>query len=252
MGEKFDKWTQTFAVWIKDDAENPYLLYKSILSDFKKKSENKPHNLNPIFSVEGGAVLENDSDRIYELKTDGIKFLTLTWNGENNIAGGVKTDKRLTDFGKTVIGKMNKLKIGCDLSHLNEKSFFDAIEIAEYPIATHSNCKKICNHPRNLSDEQIKALCDRGGIIGLCFYPLFLGDDVMQKIYENICHIADMGYIDNIAIGSDFDGGLMDKSLDNIAKIPDLYSFLSEKGLEISFLDKIFYKNANNYVAKLK
>lgn len=251
-GEAFGEWKQTFAVFIKDDAKNPFLLYKNILSDFKSKLGNKPQNLRPIFAVEGGAVLENDSDRIFELKNDGIKFLTLTWNGENNIAGGCHTDKGLTDFGKTVIEKMNRLKIGCDLSHLNEKSFFAALDKSEFPLATHSNCKSICDNLRNLTDQQIKALCKKGGIIGLCFYPDFLGQNVMQKIYENICHIADMGYEDNIAIGSDFDGGEMDKRLNNISKIPDLYAFLSKKGLESGFLDKIFFENANNYIAKLE
>ena len=251
-GKVFDEWSQTFAVWIKDNQEKPFLLYKNILSDFKSKLGNKPQNLRPIFAVEGGAVLENDSDRIFELWADGIKLLTLTWNGENNIAGGCHTDKGLTNFGKTVIEKMNHLKIGCDLSHLNEKSFFAALDKSVFPLATHSNCKSICDNPRNLTDQQIKVLCKRGGIIGLCFYPDFLGQNVMQKIYENIYHIADMGFENSIAIGSDFDGGEMDKSLDKISKVPDLYAFLSEKGLERGFLDKIFFKNANNYIAKLK
>ena len=251
MGEGFDEWAQTFAVWIKDDIKNPFLLYKNILKDFKLKLLGKPQNLKAVFAVEGGAVLENDSDRIFELKADGIKFLTLTWNGENNIAGGVHTDKGLTDFGKSVIEKMNRIKIGCDVSHLNKKSFFAAVEKADFPLATHSNSENICSHPRNLSDEQIKLLCEKGGIMGLCFYPDFLGQSVMQKIYENIYHIADMGYQDNIAVGSDFDGGKMDKSLDNISKVPDLYFFSVKKGLDKSLLNKIFYENANNYIAKL-
>lgn len=251
-GKVFDEWSQTFAVWIKDDQENPFLLYKNILSDFKSKLGNKPQNLRPIFAVEGGAVLENDSDRIFELWADGIKLLTLTWNGENNIAGGSHTDKGLTDFGKTVIEKMNHLKIGCDLSHLNEKSFFAALENAEFPLATHSNCKSICDNKRNLSNIQIKLLCEKGGIIGLCFYPDFLGEDIFEMLYENIFHIADMGYENSIAIGSDFDGGVMNKRLDNISKVPDLYRFLNCKGLCDELLDKIFFKNANNYIAKLK
>lgn len=252
QGEIFDNWTQTFAVWIKDNAENPFLLYKNILSDFKSKLENKPQNLKPILSVEGGAVIEEDFDRIYILKDDGIRFLTLTWNGENGIAGGVDSDKGLTDFGKEAINKMNRLKIGCDLSHINEKSFSGAIEYAEFPLATHSNSKKICNHKRNLTDEQIKLICEKGGIIGICFYPQFLGGDVFEKLYENIFHIADMGLENHIAIGSDFDGAEMDKRLNKIEKIADLYAFLKKKGLNNTLLDKILYENANNYIAKLE
>lgn len=251
-GAVFNKWHQTFAVWIKDDTENPYQLYKNILKDFKDKLKNKPENLTPVFAVEGGAVIESNIDRLYELKTDGIRFLTLTWNGENLIAGGSKTDKGLTDFGKDVIGVMNSLKIGCDLSHLNDKSFYGAIEKAEFPLATHSNCRLVCNHPRNLNIEQIKLIAEKGGVVGLCFYPYFLGcGDVFEQLYKNIFVLCDKGYENNIAIGSDFDGAEMDKKLDRIDKLPDFYEFLRRKGLKEELLSKIFYKNAENFIAKL-
>lgn len=250
-GEIFENWTETFAIWIKDDAENPFLLYKTVLKSFKQKLKDIPPNLTPIFAVEGGATIESDIDRLDILKRDGIRILTLTWNGENWIAGGSKSQKGLTPFGKTVIKKMNRLRIGCDMSHLNSKSFYGAIELSDFPLASHSNCNAVCPHPRNLTDEQIKLICEKGGIIGLCFYPEFLNGDVKTKIYENICHIADMGFENSIAIGSDFDGGKMSPELDGIDKIPDLYRFLEQKGLEKCLLDKIFYKNADNYIAKL-
>ncbi len=253
-GEKgciFKKWHQVFAVWIKDDTKEPFLLYKKIFNDFKDKLINIPLNLTPHFSVEGGAVLENDADRLYILKQDGIKFLTLTWNGENNIAGGVETDKGLTDFGKTVIEKMNKLKIVCDLSHINRKSFFAASERTEKLVATHSNCYEICPHKRNLTDEQIKIIAEKKGIMGLCFYPDFLGGDIFEKIYENIYYMCDKGYEDIIAMGSDFDGGIMNEKLDNILKVTDLYMFLERKRLSKDLLYKFFYKNAYNFIANL-
>lgn len=250
-GKEFEKWFQTFAFWIKDDLGNPFEFYKKMYSDFKVKIQNKPSNLTPLFSVEGGAVIENDSDRIFLLKEDNIQFLTLTWNGENAIAGGVNSQKGLTDFGKEVLHKMNRLKMGCDLSHLNKKSFYSALEYAEFPLATHSNCSEICDHPRNLDEIQIKLLCEKKGIIGLCFYPLFLGGDVFQKIYENIYFLCDKGYENNIAIGSDFDGAQMNKKLDNISKIPKLYGFLEDKGIKRDILNKIFYENAYNFIAKL-
>lgn len=249
-GAFFEKWEQFFAIWISDTTENPFKTYKEILNDFKFKVKKRPQNLKPFFSVEGGAVLEGDICRLYSLKQDKIKLLTLCWNGENEIAGGSQTEKDLTCFGKRVIRLMNCLKIGCDLSHLNRKSFYHALENAKYPLCTHSNCDIVCNHKRNLDQEQIKALCLRNGIIGLCFYPEFLGGDVFEKIYENIFVLCDMGYENNIAIGSDFDGGKMDKRLDGIDKIPCLFEFLMKKGLKKELLDKIFYLNAHNYVAK--
>lgn len=247
-GKNFEDWHQVFAIWIKDDEKNPFSLYKSVLKHFKKQK--MPCNLTSYLSVEGGAVLEDDIDRLHILKNDGIKVITLTWNGENNIAGGVESEKGLTKFGEKVIDKMNELELICDLSHINRKSFYKVAERAEKVIATHSNCYEICRHKRNLLNEQIKIIAERNGIIGLCFYPEFLGDNVYDKIYENIFYLCYKGYEDIIAIGSDFDGGEMDKRLNNISKIPYLYDFLENKGIERHLLYKIFYENAYKYIAK--
>lgn len=247
-GAVFDNWKQVFAVWIRDDLDEPYRLYKAILRDFKEKLSNKPDNLTPYFSVEGGAVLEDDTDRLYALKEDGVRILTLTWNGENRIAGGSKTEKGLTDFGKRVIRKMNGLKMLCDLSHLNEKSFYSAVELADYPLATHSNCKAVFDCPRNLSDNQLKLIAQKGGIVGLCLYPKFLGGEVFDRLYRNIYHLLELGMENNIAVGSDFDGADMAAELCDISKIPLLRAKLHEKGLSETLLDKIFYKNAENYL----
>ena len=172
LGECFRNWSQTFAIWIEETKENPFSFYKNAISHLKNSIYGK---VKPIFAVEGGSVIENDIDRLYELQYDGIKFLTLTWNGENLIAGGAKSDKDLTDFGKSVIKEMNKIGMAVDVSHLNDKSFYSAIEKADKILATHSNCRSICNHKRNLTDEQIKLLVQKNGIIGLNFYPEFLG-----------------------------------------------------------------------------
>ncbi len=251
MGKIFDNWHQVFAIWIKEDLDKPFEIYNEILKDFKKKLKKSPQSLIPYFAVEGGAVLEHDIGRLHTLKQDGIRLLTLTWNGENDIAGGVNSEKSLTGFGKKVIIEMNKLNIACDVSHLNTKSFYKVVENAEKIIATHSNCYKICPNKRNLKEAQIKLIYERKGVIGLCFYPEFLGGDVNEKIYENIFYLCDKGYEDILAIGSDFDGGKMSEKLDNVSKIPQLYSFLQAKGLKNDLLYKIFYGNAHNFIAKL-
>ncbi len=249
-GAIFSEWYQTFAVWIRDDAPNPYSLYRSIIDNFKGKLKNKPQNLTPIFALEGGAAIEN-TDCLYKMKDDGIRFITLSWNGENSIAGGVNCQKGITDYGKAIIKIMNELKIGCDLSHLNEKSFYKALELSDFPLATHSNCKAVCPHPRNLTDGQIRLIAQKSGVIGLCPYPEFLGEEPFGGIYKNICRILDMGYEDIISIGTDFDGAEMDKNLDSVDKIPRLYGFLREKGLNDALLYKIFFENANKFIAKL-
>ena len=251
-GRVFEKWSHFFAVWIKDDLENPYENYRKIIDSFKLKIKDKPSNLTPYFSLEGGSAIEDKPYRLYELKDDGIKLINLTWNGENLLAGGVNTQKGLTDLGKLVLKEMNRLKIGCDVSHLNEKSFFAAAEYADYIIASHSNCKSICPDKRNLTNEQIKLIAEKGGIIGICFYPLFLGEgDVYEQVYKHIYHICDMGLENHIAIGSDFDGADMEKELKDIKAIPRLCEYLRDKGMGDGLLDKIFFENANNFIAKL-
>lgn len=246
-GSLFQKWKQVFAVWINDDTENPFELYKLVMANFKEKIKEKPKNLTPYFAVEGGAVIGKNLDLLHILKQDGISFFTPTWNGENYIAGGVNTDTGLTDFGVQVIKELNYLNIACDLSHLNEKSFYRVCEISEKVVATHSNCQSICKNKRNLTDSQLKLIKEKNGLVGLCFYPLFLGEDVKISIYRNIYHLLNLGMENNIAIGSDFDGADMDKELDNLEKIPVLYAFLESKGLENKLLDKIFYENANKF-----
>ncbi len=250
--ECFKNWRQVFAVWIRDDIKAPFELYKTIISDFKEKLFNKPENLKPYFAVEGGAVLETDIERLFELKKDSISFLTLVWNGENALAGGNESEKGLTELGRRAVLLMNELKIGCDLSHINEKGFYKAVEYSDFPLATHSNCRALCNHKRNLSDEQIDLIAQKGGIIGLCFYPEFLGQNPMGRIYDQIVYLCDKGYENNIAIGSDFDGAKMDASLNKTEKVPALFSYLEQKGFEKQLLNKIFYKNAYNFIAKLE
>lgn len=248
----FEHYKQVFAVWIKDDTENPYQLYKSIIRDFRNKLCAAPRNLTPYFSVECGAVLEDNTDRLYELKEDGICALTLTWNGKNRIASGAHCTGGLTDFGKKVISVMNDINMVCDLAHINREGFYDAIEISKRPIITHACCDFLHKHPRNVTDEQIKLVAQRGGVIGLCLYPDFLGDgDAFECVYRHVYHMLDLGSADNICIGSDFDGADMSATLSDVSKIPDLYRYLSGRGLNKTILDKIFYKNANNFFANL-
>lgn len=247
----FENWTQTFAIWIRDDLEFPLKYYCKIIEKLKNEMLNKPRNLKPILAVEGGALLEKNIKRVEILANDGIKFLTLTWNGENCIAGGINSSKGLTDFGKEVIKELNKYKIGCDLSHLNQKSFYKVLEYADYPLATHSNSFELCPHPRNLKLEQISLIAQKDGIIGLTFYPEFLNGDVFEAIYENIYFLCERGFQNNIAFGSDFDGAMMSDKLKNTEDILTLFEYLLAKGLKKDLLNQIFYENAQNYIAKL-
>ncbi len=248
----FSNRRQCCAFWIKDDAENPFELYRSMFNDFKAKTAAlNLHSVTPVLTVEGGALLEDNPERLYILKSDEICALTLTWNGKNKIASGAFESGGVTPFGTSVIKLMNSLKIACDLSHINREGFFDALKIAEYPFASHSALDEVCSHPRNLTQEQAKALLSAGGIIGFCFYPAFLGEDVFEKLYQNIFILCDMGFEDSIAIGSDFDGADMSGRLNNFKKVLNFRDFLLKKGLENRIIDKIFYDNADNFFLRL-
>ena len=250
-GKCFDNWYQTFAFWIRDDLENAWDFYLKMYADFDEKIKNPPKNLTPIFSVEGGALIEEKIERLSILKEQGIRFITLTWNGENKIAGGCETDKGLTDFGVEVIREMNRLGLVCDLSHINKKSFYSAVEIAEKPIVTHSNLKCVCSHKRNLDNEQVKLIAQKGGLIGLTFYKKFLGENFYENLYKNIYLLSEMGFENNIAIGTDFDGAVMPKEVKDITYIQGVYLKLNQMGIEKTVLDKIFYKNALKYTLNL-
>lgn len=249
----FEKWYQCFAIFIEDGTKNPFEYYKNVFKNFYLHLKNKPDNLTPILMVEGGLLIENDLSRVESMYNDGIMALTLTWNGENQIAGGAYSDAGLKDFGKQVIYELNRFKILTDLSHLNKKSFYDCLELCDYPIVTHSALEAINIHKRNIDDNQLKLLVQKQGVFGLCFYPEFLGDgDVFENIYKNIFHILDLGYEDNLCIGSDFDGADMSEKLYDLSAVPHLYKYLKSRNINENIMNKIFFKNAYKYLSKIK
>ena len=120
-----------------------------------------------LLTVEGGAVLGGRLDLIEELRRDGVRALTLTWNGANELGSGCETEEGLTPFGRRSVAALEQAGIAVDVSHLNDAGFRDLCAAAKRPfLATHSNARSICPVPRNLADWQICEIRDRGGIIG--------------------------------------------------------------------------------------
>ena len=246
-----DAWHQCFAIFIKDGIAEPFKYYKKALAFLKNEFENHTKNLTPILTIEGGLLIENDLSRIETMHNDGIRALTLTWNAENQIAGGAESDAELKDFGKDVIKELNKFGIMVDLAHINKKSFYPVLELADKPIVTHSCLEYVNKHCRNVDDDQIKALVEKNGILGLCYYPLFLGEgDVFDNIYKNVYHMLELGYEDHLSMGSDFDGCNLDEKLSDISYVPSLYKYLNSKNINKEILDKIFFYNAYNFFNK--
>lgn len=203
-----------------------------------------------FLTIEEGSVLEGSLNNLYYFNNMGIKIITLTWNYPNEIGfpniNFTYANKGLTPFGFKLIEEMNRLKILIDVSHLSDQGFYDVINHSKSPIiASHSNCRSICNHPRNLTDEMIKSISLNGGIIGVNFYNKFLGNKTATEINDIIHHILHMikiGGIDVVAIGSDFDGFIGKNEINDIGELNKLYFELS-KHLTYDEIDKIFYNN---------
>ena len=178
-------------------------------------------------------------------------MLTLTWNGENELAGGAAVTGGLKPFGREALRELERCDIVADVSHLNDESFWNVIKAARRPLAaTHSNSRKICNVPRNLTDDQFRCLAQQGGLVGLNFFTGFLREDAKSARLEDILrhaeHFLNLGGEDVLALGSDFDGADMPHDLPDCGALPQLAQRLRE-AFGFTLTEKICYKNALDF-----
>lgn len=168
-----------------------------------------------FLAIENGYAIANDIDNIDFFNNMGVKYITLCHNGDNLIADSAlrskSTNGGLSSFGKEVVKRMNKLGILVDISHAADSTIDDVLNISSKPIvATHSCCRALCDHPRNLTDRHIKAIAQNGGVVQICIYRYFLSkkESVSVKdIVAHVNHVVRLVGVDNVGIGSDFDGG---------------------------------------------
>ncbi len=244
----FSFYTQTFALWIPDTQPKPWALYQNLLATAKKVLPQAGFGSvgrRAVLAVEGGALLEKDLGRVERLWADGVRMLSLTWNGETPLAGGAYSKAGLTPLGREVILEMNRLGMVLDVSHLNAKSFYSVVDLADRVVATHSNAYAVCPHPRNLTDHQLKLLAQKGAVVGLCPYSAFLGQSCFKGLYANLCYMQALGV--KTAVGSDFDGAKMPRCLNGPHKFANLRRYLVQKGLKSQDLDQFFYQNAETF-----
>ncbi len=167
-----------------------------------------------LFGIENGLALENDIDNINHFADRGVTYITLCHNGDNDICDSaqrsVKTHGGVSEWGEKVIHRMNEMGVMVDLSHAAESSFYDAIEISSKPIVcSHSNSRAICDVPRNLTDDQLRALAKKGGVAQVTMYNGFLRTDGEASVIdalEHLDHAIKIMGIDHVGIGTDFDG----------------------------------------------
>lgn len=263
----FKKYIQCFAVWIPDEYRrvNAFNLFDRCVNklkiEHKKRKFNIIKNLDDfngekcaVLTVEGGAVLGGDIQRVQYLAENNVKIMTLTWNGRCEIGDGceVNGSKGITDFGKRVVKKMEAYGIIVDVSHASERLFYDVADMAEKPfIATHSNSYSVCPHKRNLTDNQFAEIKSHGGIVGITFCSEFLNSNKsanLDDVIKHAEHFWELGGEDILSIGSDFDGAEVPPELDSLEKIENLYEHFLKKNYKESLVQKLFFENAYNFM----
>lgn len=218
------------------------------------------HKAATLLAIEEGGAIDGSLEALRCLYELGVRAMTLTWSNRNDIADGINeeaTGSGLTLFGKQVVAEMNRLGMLVDVSHISTAGFWSVIETSTKPIiATHSNAKSLCAHPRNLNDEQIKALAQNGGLAGITFAGQFLEEDwrnaCIESVYKHIDYMLNLiGNDDNISFGSDFDG--ISHPPYNIQGVQDykpLIEYLS-KYYSDETINKITHQNVINLLQKV-
>jgi membrane dipeptidase len=209
--------------------------------------------ISAFLTIEEGGVLKGKIEQLRNFYRLGVRLITLTWNFPNELGFPNKNkedrNKGLTSFGREVVSEMNTLGMIIDVSHLSDGGFYDVAKYSKKPfVASHSNARAISNHPRNLTDDMIRILAEKGGIMGINFEKYFLGHNELSRIQDMISHIEHIkkvGGIDCISIGTDFDGiGNQGLEIKNIGEVEKLSIALSKNNFSEEEIDKIFYKNA--------
>jgi membrane dipeptidase len=228
----------------------------------KPRQEDK---IDVVIGLEGmDYITEGEIDILEFLYLFGARHASLTWNNDNSLGGGAKGDSNrgLTHTGRQVISRMEQLGMLVDVSHANDKTFWDIAGLATKPfIASHSNCRSLCKHRRNLSDMQLKFIREAKGLVGINAFPDFISDNKdkvnIDGLADHIYHMVDIMGIDHVGFGFDFcdylsndtmssfaeNEDLKVKGFENIEKVPALIKILYKHGFTKEDVEKIAYKN---------
>ncbi|MBT2654873.1 dipeptidase [Bacillus sp. ISL-18] len=208
---------------------NPDIVHIKAWSDFDRL---KLGQIGAMLTLEGVDAIGNDLAKLHILHQLGVRSVGLTWNQANLAADGAGEPRGggLTVFGKEIVEFNNQHQILTDVSHLSDKGIWDVIELAKYPIASHSNARALCEHPRNLTDEQAKAMFARGGLVHVVYNPPFIkerGEVIISDLVKHIDHFCGLGGVKQIGFGSDFDGiTTFVRELDDASKSQNLINEL--------------------------
>ena len=248
-------------------AETPSLLQRELAELKKAKQEGwrqitsiedaLPGQANLLLTIEGGEAFGNDEDNVERMANLGVRLAALTWNYDNLIAQPAELgeDHGLTDFGRRIVRRMQKHHMAADVSHLNQTAVWDLLEMGVIPMASHSCARALCEHYRNLTDDQLHALFQAGGFVGVNFYSAFLHPDgkaSLDTVVDHMAYMCDLGGENCVGFGSDFDG--IDDypvGLRTAADVPNLIAQLMKRGFGEKLTEKIAGLNFKRYLERI-
>ena len=201
-----------------------------------------------FLSAEGAELLDCDLEKLRMAHRMGVRIVNITWNHPNALSGtnAEEPDRGLSEQGRAFVKTMGELGMLVDVSHLSDPGFWDVMEITNRPVvATHSNSRAVCPHPRNLTDEQFTAIINTNGVAGLNMYAGFLGDDPdFDTVVSHLEHFLALGGENNVSMGGDWDGiTSMPRGMNGIQDMEKLYEHLLRRNYSETLLEKVFYSN---------
>ena len=262
------RWVQCFAIFVPDnyrgqDAIDFFDRYRAV---FDQQMAEHGNQIAPcrsfadmeqaldggkfaaVLTVEGGAVLAGQPERAQVLRDAGVRMLTLTWNGPNELGSGHDSAMGLTACGREAVAELERCGVLVDVSHLNDRGFEDLLSVAKKPfVASHSNARTVCGHRRNLPDAFIREIAARGGLIGLNYSRDFLSDSgrgSLDDLYRHVCRFLELDAGSCLALGSDFDGTDVHPDLDSVEKSLSICNYLTGHGIPEDTADGILFGNA--------
>ena len=283
----FAPYAQVFAVWhrpevdgqISENYEKDYpadvlvpeadRLLEKLLAEFAENSDVLVHcrsaadakkaaeqgKIAAFIAIEGAELIDCDIKKLHEVYDKGVRFMNLCWNYDNAVCGAANGKEKygLTDKGREFVKEMQSLGMAVDLSHASEKTFWDVMEIAEKPVLCgHSDLKTGCDNPRNITDEQFKALVENGGVMGINLCPEFLNIRAkadVNDIVRHVEHCISLGGKKNVCLGGDLDGiDTLPTWFDGIQDYYRIYETMLKRNWNEEKVNDIFYNNLMRFV----
>lgn len=203
-----------------------------------------------MLGIENGYAIGKDITNIERYRRGGVVYMTLCHNGDNDICDSAKGSGEhggLSELGREVVREMNRVGMLIDLSHAAETTFYDTLECSKQPVVcSHSSCRALCNHPRNLTDEQMRALAAKGGVVQVTMYGGFLreeGEATLDDFMRHLYHAIEVAGIDHVGIGTDFDGDGKVVGCSDASQLRNVTRELLRKGFAVQDIEKIWSGN---------